>query len=232
VKVRKIPRDVIDAQNPIMSPDQLEAILWGHYYRLARTRDRRGSKVAKVDHATGLPESANDLLPTYRATRGTELALTDFLVPKQFIAKALYTDDDPANKGLPEKHKEWKAASSISPEHWSEETILAIEENTMRLKLVIHKLAEEGYFITSPEIDEPGKCGELGTDRLVHGQDGFTMGSKVTYKGLQYADAFVNEHPHLKQEHSLLDALGKTKAGGVPEWKKRELANQSLEIKS
>lgn len=231
MKVRKIERHVIENPSVNMSPDQLEAMLWAHYYALMRkARDRSPGSMVVTNHESGLPESANDLMPAYRSVFGVELALSDWLVPSEWVARQIETDEHPDNAGKTESQKEWMAAVNLPKEYWSDDLHRAVSENAFRLKVLIHKFAEQGYFITEPKFED-GVTATLGTDKLIHGEDGFTLGTKITYKGLEYAEAFVKAHPFLMRCRNIRDIMGRARfERHAPEWKKRDLANQAITI--
>lgn len=228
MKVRKITNDKLFAQNEIMSEDQIEGVLLGWFYRVTRTCDRRPDEMSEVNPAVGLPESPGALAPRHRAVYGTELAMGIVVPPEQWIKAAIYTDDLPENVGKPQDQKEWRSLAFKSPNDWSMDEVLSVKENTRRLKRVVHRLAGDGLFVTSPRIDDKER--ELGTDRLVHGDDEMTMGFTITYKGIQYAEAFAREHTRFMRGHTILDAVGESLASQIPEWKRAELRNADTYI--
>jgi hypothetical protein len=229
MKVKRITNDVLFSKAPIMPEDQIEGVLLGYYYRMTRTRDR-GPSAGRggFDQKTGILSSPNALLPKHRAVGGVELALSDGPTPPAaWAAAVIYTDDLPQNVGKPEGQKEWKALFTKPKGDWSDDEVLAVNETTRRVKRVVHRLEERGLFITKPQIDE--EAAELGTTHLAEGLDGMTMGWKITYAGIQYAEAFVKEHPQLMRGHTILDALGTTLASQAPQWKQDEI-RQSADL--
>jgi hypothetical protein len=230
MKVKKIPADVLCSQSPIMSEDQIEGVLFGYFYRVTRTVDRgpgAGSKIMR-NHETGLPESADALMPIHRAVGGVELALSLVITPEKWAAACIYTDDLDENVGKTEDQKEWRSLFAVAPEKWTGDALEAVKVTTRRLKVIVHRLESQGLFVTSPQIDETEA--ELGTTHLAHGDDKMTMGFQITYAGVKYAEEFVREHPSLQQGHSILDALGKTLSSKAPEWKQAQERHSSLEI--
>ncbi len=105
-KIERVPTEVLFRSQPdgIMPEQQLEAILWGFYFRVLHTRDRRsegGRSTEATNTETGLPESAASLVPIHRAVYGWELALELIVPPEDFCAAVVYTDDN--------ETKEWQA---------------------------------------------------------------------------------------------------------------------------
>lgn len=224
-------------ENGILSEEQLEAFLLGWFYRATRTCDRRGGTgivteegakdpSAQLDPVTGLPNSANALLPKYRATFGPELAMSLVIPPEAWVQTLVYTDDLAENANRAHENREWRALAYKAKEQWSEEEILAVKENTRRLKRVVHRLSEAGLFVTKPVVDEDQTT--LGTKNLTHGQDNMTMGFQLTYDGLRYAEEFAKLHPKFMNGHTLLDAMGETLSQRAPQWLKQDLRNQAL----
>jgi hypothetical protein len=205
----------------VCSEAQLEAILLGFYARALRSRDRRPQGVTiKVNHATGLPEAQGSLLPKHKATSGPELALALIIPPEDFVASIVRTDDLPQNQGKPDHQKEVSALCYKAKDTWSDEELQAVKENARRLKRVVHRLEVEGLFVTRPRLED---CeAELGAKELVHGEDGLTMGFKVTPDGLRVAEDFGRDHPFVMRAEDIEDAMGDTLAARAPEWRKAE----------
>lgn len=153
----------------VLSDYDLEMHLFGVFVRAARCSDRRGDGSVPVDHATGIPLSANDLLPRHKAVGGVHLAL-ELLVHPRHLAAALLRRPVPRDDA-PDASV---TLSSIPPDQWSEaesERVGALEE---QIKLKVHRLAERGMFDPRPDI---------GAGPLV-GTDGLTQGFKITWRGL------------------------------------------------
>jgi hypothetical protein len=204
----------------VMSEDQLRAFLFASWHYLVKfSKDRRGGH-CETDQATGLPVSANDLQPTFRAIRGRDLALSTILPPKSFVLSILRTDEIPENVGLPHDQREWRCLAMVPPDTWSEETLHAVSVNTRRFKLLLAKLEAEGLVDTKPQIDETAAT--LGTKNLEHGDDGFTLGFRPLNKGLDAADEFVRDHTFFSRQLRLEEWLGRSMAMQAPEWKQAQ----------
>jgi hypothetical protein len=213
------------SEDGIFSEIQLEALLLAGIYQTTRYgKDRRGGSMPKIDPRTGLPISANDLAPGHRATRGVDLVLGAVVNPRMFVLHNMQTDELPENamRGQDAADREWRSLAYVSPETWSEETIVAVSENTRRLKRLIHRLEPDGLFVTSPTIDEDGNV--LGTKNLALGDDRMTMGFAITHKAIQAAKAFVDAHPWYARRARAEESLGKEllNASSTPQWKQAD----------
>lgn len=307
-EIRRVPSSVLFASHPsgVMPEEQVEAVLWGFFYRVSKTRDRRASAGAvgerpresktwneeegrwvsdageailgsgPINRATGLPESEAALLPKHRAIYGWDLATQMIIPPEDFVAMCVYTDDVPQNLGKSDGDKEWVAlcfkakyfegatgqplaiyrchrcdeewerefspidlpcvrcgargfipgsrqafVEALVKDAWTDEEIQCVKENTRRLKRVLHRLCQRGFFDLKPKIGDHEA--ELGTKVLADPQDEEeVLGFRITPKGVIYAEAWAKVHPEFTQGHHLLDAMGPTLARKAPAWVQRD----------
>lgn len=201
----------------IMSEVQIEAALYSYFVQAALTRDRRGS-TTRQNVRTGLPESGSALLPNHKAVTGAQLALGLIMPPKRFASLCVQTDDLPENASLTKKHVLPLAQKDVKT--WTDDEIHAVNTNAELVKRVVHRLAQNGWFVTKPQIDEVG--GELGTTHLAHDDDRMTMGFSITYEGLQRAQRWCEKHPKFMKGPTTLESLGADRSQDAPEWLKAQ----------
>lgn len=235
MKVPKYDESVLIRQQTIRREDQMEASLFGYVYSASRSRDRRGEAVEMTDPATGLPATANALLPKHRATEGMELVLSDIISPKLFCAAAVFTDELEENLGLPPEKREWRSLQFVEKKNWSDEAIKVIDRNVQTLHLVLTRWRGHGWVELSPQIDDSPRGG-LGTDRLALDKAGRSMGFSFLYPVVPAAEEFIRLHPRFAQQYQpLYVAMGRGLSSKAPEWWQKEQgpkAKNPLEINS
>jgi hypothetical protein len=195
----------------VIPDEELELQLYSVFARTARqVCDRRGD-VAAVDHRTGLPTSANDLLPRYKAVSGVGLALQLIVVPRQFAASML-------RRPVPVEQSEsgHVALQAIPATQWTASETELVEALTEQIKIKVHQLAEsKGHFNPHGEEFEPG--------RPLLGDDGLTCGFKITYKGLMHAIEKVRGTKYETGATNVEADLGRGALKGV-QWAQQEKA--------
>jgi hypothetical protein len=199
-------------------------LLLAAIYQTERYGKDRRTGTPKIGPKTGLPVSANNLLPGHRAVRGAELVLGSVVNPRMFVLHNMQTDALPENatRAIDAADREWRSLAYVSPETWDEETIVAVAENLRRFKRLLHKLEPEGLIRTKPTIDEDGLT--LGTKDLALGEDGMTMGFSITNKALQAAREFVQEHPWYGRRARAEESMGRELLNSetTPQWKQAD----------
>lgn len=215
---------VEQASRYVMSEEMVEARLFAGLYKITQMKDRRPEGRVKTNHATGLPESPNDMETSHRRIkRGVDLLLESIISPRQFIMACMETDELPENIGKTEDQKAWRSLVVLEDNLFTEGMAVAVDENTRTLKRLLNKLAERGLFDLEPEIDDTG---ELGTKRLIKGVDGLTMGFRPTYACYDFLLkwAKLNADYAGRPAPKFEEILGKhtEKAKQIPQWKQAE----------
>lgn len=198
-------------------PDtELEMHLFSVFARTARQGvDRRAATTnGGIDPRTGLPVSANDLLPRYKAVSGRSLALQLLVIPRQLAASMLRR-----TVSEQESREGHVALVAIPPDQWTPseaELVNALEE---QIKLAVHRLADRaGWYDPRPQDYEDG--------RPLEGPDGLTCGFKVTARGLEEALRRTAgtkwELGPVNPEHD----LGRNAWSQAPQWAQAEFAGK------
>lgn len=184
------------------SVEELELSLLAWFWNVRFWRDRQASAfTANTNQATGLPESANDLLPTYRAVGGDRLALEVTPVPGDLAASMIKYET---------AQREWRELS-IKPRHqWTDEERSTHEALTHRIKLAAHRLGEKGFLDLRPQ-DDQGEPQALG-------EDGMTVRFKLTPRGLEEARRRVRGTKFEYMPRGWEDALAPSEKSQAPEW--------------
>lgn len=200
----------------VLPDDELEMHLLSVFARTARQGvDRRAATTTGgIDPRTGLPVSANDLLPRYKAVSGRSLALQLLVVPRQLAASMLRR-----TVSEQESREGHVALVAIQPDQWTPqeaELVGALEE---QIKLAVHRLAERhGWFDPRPNDYEDG--------RPLEGADGLTAGFKITPRGLEHAlQRTAGTRWELGPVHPEHD-LGRSAWSQAPQWAQSEFAGK------
>lgn len=186
----------------LFSVDECIALILGNYYRLYRYgRDRRlDFQADKLDQATGLPLSANDLAPISQAKSGTALALESICDPVHMATAHLSLTFVPKNQ-------------------WTEEDQAAHSELAIRFKVAMARMAEQGLM----KID----LMDLFTEKTIQvGEDGLPWIGKITYKGLEEAKRVTPGTPRERGAISILADAPEAVRRNAPEYARQNFARE------
>lgn len=192
----------------MLSPHELEMHLLGLFYRLAvYGRDRAGA-VVPVHRETGLPVSADGLLPASRALRGRKLALEERVVPRRLAAGLLRR---PLSLASPNRTR---ALATLPPEEWTGQETAWVDELEHQIKRTVHRLAQtKGWFV--PQVLHDGAPQPLG-------EDGLTECFQITPQGLTEALRRVRGTRYDHGPLSVRDDLSEDEWATAPQWARDE----------
>lgn len=162
----------------VLSDWECEMHIFGVFARAAlHGRDRSVASSVPVHHDTGLPLSANDILPRAHALVGEGLALQIYVIPDQLAAGLL------RHEVVEGEARKLVALSSIARAEWSDREAEWHQALARQIKVTVHRLKEHGgYFVLEPPGGNPYE-----QDLLCLGKDGLTQAFMVTHKGLKEA---------------------------------------------
>lgn len=187
---------------------ELRLLILGVFYRVAQVRDRRGQDkaVQGVDHKTGLPKSAEDLLSRSHCPFGKQLAMELVVRPEEIA------DSHGQRAGTDKKLK------YIPRDQWTAVELEWVQDLSLQIKCLVHKLTEqEGFFNLTP----PGGNPYDPEEPLAFGEDGMTRAFRITWAGLKAAFAEV---PGTKYDElrSLRADVGEQIWSKAPDWAKED----------
>lgn len=102
--------------------------------------------------------------------------------------------------------------------HWTDDEHLTVRENARQIKLVVHRLASEGYFNARPINPQDREMSDL----VWEDRDGMTLGFKLTWAGYQRMLEVTQNDPELRRQAHILTLAGKELRETAPEWAKAE----------
>jgi hypothetical protein len=207
--------------------DAVLGVIWSFFWQMSQSRDRRDvpdsdpdkdivQKRQAVDPGTGLPMSANDLKAKAFSTSGMDLMFSAVIPPVQLARAATYwwRDDWDEDKV--------QILAHTPRAEWSDEMLLAYEENLRRIKRRIHHMAEDqGWFDVRPIHDGDNEMNDL--DWV--GEDRLTIGFRITHSGWDECQRWIRDHPIWDQKRHVLDVAPDEIKENAPQWYKDEHAN-------
>lgn len=198
------------------SVEDLELSILAAFYCVRKARDRLPDQFTRGDVCaiTGLPLSANDLKPIYRAESGDGLALSWTPVPSDMAASMIRYQTNP---GVSDSEVEWKTLNLKPKDQWTTEEMDTHRELTFRIKLAAHQLASRGFMNLRPDDFEEGP--------QAFGEDGMTARIQITPLGLEEAKRRVKGTKYEGMYRGWEDALPASEFAKTPEW----LRNQSAD---
>lgn len=186
----------------MFSVEELELSLLACFFNVRFVRDRLPDQMVKdTCPITGLPMSANDLKPIYRAETGDGLALTWTPVPGDLAASMIKYD---AGNG------EYRDLNLKPRAQWTQEELDTHAVLTHRLKLAAHRLAAQGFMNLQPlDMDEKPQP---------FGEDGMTARIQITSKGLEEAKKRVRGTKFENWRRGWAQAIAPSELAKTPEW--------------
>ena len=190
----------------MFSIEELETSLLAWFWNVRYWRDRQGTAFTGDTNAvTGLPNSANDLQPAWRAVSGDRLALEVTPVPGDLATSMIKYETSDFGGGTEMREL------TMKPRHqWTAEEIEVQAELMHRIKMAAHRLAAKGFVNLNPQDD-------LGNAQPF-GEDGLTARFQLTPAGLEEAKNKIRGGPLDGQLRGYQDALTKSEQGQAPQW--------------
>ena len=196
--------------------------LLSYFARVAKRSDRRadvGIGQAKLNHATGLPESANDLAPRASAISGPRLALAVVLPMRGFAAAALSR-----TCRTQEGEEELVLLSRISPDDWTETETEQVEHLETAYAIAAARATEEhGWFDLDPIshmfADYAGEHGQTCLKAT-----GLPYKIAIRWPGLKFAMEWIAkpENKAYAADPGLAFGMSAEARRAAPEWAKQE----------
>lgn len=178
------------------SDEELESSFFGYLVCLWRDGiDRRTMSTTPVDPGTGLPISADDLLPMGYAKYGDAI-IYEFRIEAHAFAVAF--------AGLTHKRQV----------NWTAEEASWVARTTVRLKQLMLRHGEQGHLRVRPMDLFTGQDMSLGPD-------GMPVEATMTPAGLKYARELVAGTKYeQRRATSILDGAPTDVVANAPEWAK------------
>lgn len=205
--------------NPFHDPD-LRMLILSHFYRSQFTRDRGPPAMCPLNAATGLPESANDLLGRgdSRVVQGPKLALAQMVLPRAFASGVLCRDvaAPGSTKPCPVPLRRWK------PSEWTDLELEQVNELEYKVQRLVHLMAtpdQGGLFDVNPSewTNEDGTPARNDFDDA-----GLTRGFKITRSGLDEANRVVPGTRWATGPKTLRESMHPDDWAAAPDWLKAE----------
>lgn len=196
--------------------------LLSYFARMAKRSDRRagvGIGQVKLNHATGLPESANDLAARATALSGPRLALAVVLPMRGFAAAGLSRVCR-----TPDGVEELVLLTHIPPEQWTEtetEQVNALE--TAYAMAAARATEEHGWFDLNPTAHMHNEyAGDNGKTCLR--ETGLPYKIAIRYPGLKFAQEWIAkpENKAYANDPGLAFGMSAASRRQAPDWARQE----------
>ena len=186
--------------------EQLEFSLLAWFWNVRYWRDRQGTAFSKdTNKVTGLPNSANDLQPGWRAISGDRLALEVTPIPGDLATSMIKYETSDYGGGV-----EMRELTQKPRHEWTAEEIEVQAELTHRIKIAAHRLASRGLINLQPN-DDQDKPQALGSD-------GLTARFQLLPAGLEEAKKRVAGGKYDGDVRGYHDALTVSERTQAPQW--------------
>jgi len=200
-------------------PDALKHLL-SYFARLTRRSDRRGIfGTVPINHATGLPESANDLVSRRDALSGPRLAL-ECNVDLRGLAAATLRRETETSEG----ERELVLLRHIPSVDWTDLEAEHVDHFELDLAMAAASAAEEhGWFDLDPLSHLYNDyAGDNGKTCLKQG--GLPKRVAIRWPGLKFAMEWVKrpENKAWDKDPDRSDGMSAEARRNAPEWAKAE----------
>ncbi len=192
----------------LFSVDECVQIILGVFYRTETHAEDRSSQVTidKIDPISGLPTNESDRLGSFRALRGTDLAMVCVTSSFKLARACTYRVVG----------EEETTLAAIRPEDWTADEASFVTALETNFKKAVKLMASKGWVNENPNVGYEG-------ERMDLKGDGHAFCFGPTYAGLVEARRVV---PGTRQENgptSIFAAIPKSLAAqSKSDWAKKE----------
>lgn len=201
------------------SVEELETALLAAFWNVRFARDRLPDGFVKdTCDITGMPVSANDIKPMYRAEGGDGLALSWTPVPGDLAASMIRYCVNPGSG----QEAEYKDLNLKPRAQWTEEEVETHSVLTYRIKVAAHRLASHGWMnLQPPDFDEKPQA---------FGDDGMCARIQITPSGLEEAKKRVRGTRFEHWIRGWKEALPASEFAKTPEWYQAQKRHTGIDV--